>query len=210
MTRICRLVEDGASRERKALDMGCGPGQYSKLLEKEGYEVDLADASLQMLRRARERLGKKGPDESELKLKLRHIENLQSDYPEREEFDVIFACAMMIHVPRHKAAEVYNQFHRLLRPGGALFVNFKIGDHTLIGIGGRYHGYYRDYRVPWRMLEDAGFLVREISMTFNRKAMYRDAKCIHWANFFCSRSEIGSQSGQGGGVKLNGGSEDGV
>ena len=186
-----------------------GPGQYAELLEKNGYEVDLADASLQMLRRARERLCNKGLNETELKLKLRRIENLRNDYPEPERFDIIFACAMMIHVPRHKATEVYSQFHRLLRPGGALFVNFKIGDHTLIGIGERYHEYYRDYRVPWRMLEDAGFSVREISMTFNRKTMYRDAKCIHWANFFCSRGQIGSQ-GVWGGANLNGGSEDGV
>lgn len=202
VTGICRLVENGASRGRKALDMGCGPGQYAELLKNKGYKVELADASIQMLKRAHVRLGEKVPSDGELKLRLRRIENLDNDYPDKdypdsEKFDIIFACAMMIHVPRHKAAKVYSEFHRLIRPGGALFVNFKIGDHTLIGIGERYHEYYRDYRVPWRMLEDAGFLVRQISMTFNRKAMYGDAKCIHWANFFCSRAESGSQGRHG-------------
>jgi len=93
----------------------------------------------------------------------------------------------MVHVPRTMAPKIYRTFHRLLRPGGALFVNFKIGDHTLIGIGERYFEYYRDYRVPWKMLEEAGFLVREISTRFNNETMYRDPKLIHWANFFCTR-----------------------
>jgi 2-polyprenyl-3-methyl-5-hydroxy-6-metoxy-1,4-benzoquinol methylase len=129
VTGICRLVKDQGSTKRKALDIGCGPGQYAELLKNMGYEVELADASIQMLSRAHERLHKRAASEGELK--LRHIENLINDYPDPESFDIIFACAMMIHVPRRKPTEVYRQFYRLIRQGGALFVNFKIGDHTL-------------------------------------------------------------------------------
>ena len=191
---ICRRVKDEESRKLKVLDIGCGPGQYARLFNrrKQQHKIELVDASIQMLRRAHQNIYETVPSDGELKPK--RIENLRNDYPQGEMFDIVFVCAMMIHVPRHKAPEVYREFYRLIRPGGALFVNFKIGDHTLIGIGNRYHEYYRDYRIPWRMLEEAGFLVDEISMTFNRETMYRDTRRIHWANFFCNRAESGSQS----------------
>jgi SAM-dependent methyltransferase len=179
---ICRLVKPGADRQLRALDIGCGPGQYAQLLVKEGYEVELADASIEMLKIAHRRLNKGGLAAGDTK-RIEHLNN----YYCLEQFDLIFACAMMVHVPRAIAPTIYRTFHRLLRPGGALFVNFKIGDHSLIGIGDRYFEYYRDYIIPWNMLEEGGFVVREISTRFNHETMYRDPKLIHWANFFCTR-----------------------
>jgi len=184
VSEICRLersTRDG-QRHGKALDVGCGPGQYASLLAKQDYDVDLADASLQMLKMAHGRLSKPQPDAGD----LRRIERLEHDY-KGVEFDLIFAAAMMVHIARKDAPKIYRSFHKLLRPGGALFVNFKIGDHTLIGIGERYYEYYRDYRIPFTALEDAGFVVHEFWTRFNHKTMYSDPMRIHWANFFCTR-----------------------
>jgi ubiquinone/menaquinone biosynthesis C-methylase UbiE len=113
-------------------------------------------------------------------------------------FDLLFACAIMVHVPHSEAPEVLRCFYRILRPGGALFVNFKVGDHTLLGLGkepgrdDRYFEYYRHHSLPWTLLEESGFSIDELALRWNHKNMYHDPKKIHWANFYCTKRSADS------------------
>ena len=161
--------------ERKALDVGCGPGQYAKLLKDKGFEVELLDASIKMLEEASQLLSVNVPSP-------KNIYDLDRDFPIDQEFDLIFACAMMIHVPKDRTQRIYQNFYRLLKPGGLLFVNFKIGDHSLICDGGRFFEYYSNHNGPLSMIEAVGFEREDIILRWNKQNRYGDPMNIYWAN----------------------------
>jgi len=90
------------------------------------------------------------------------------DYDD-EYFDLVFASAIMIHVPEDRRDHVYSHFRRLLKRDGVLFVSYKIGDHTLISEDGRYFAYYRDQQAAQNELEAHGFRVERLLISFNNK-----------------------------------------
>jgi SAM-dependent methyltransferase len=182
VTNLVDLLGSRKHGRKRALDVGCGPGQYAKLLKQHGFRVELLDASTQMLRLAAKKLRlKKRPKPFNWYSLIKNTgENI---------YDVIFASAMMVHVPREKAPDLYSAFYRLLREGGILFVNFKVGDHTLISLEGRFYVYYRDESLIQKQLEDAGFTVIDSLTSTNRQNLYGRPKTIRWVNFYCRKPE---------------------
>lgn len=182
--RLEHILDDWTSDEsRIALDVGCGPGQYAELLVKMGFEVKLLDASKRMLELACARLGI--PKDS---FSATNILDTFWGYPDSY-FDLVFACAIMIHVPKEQAKKIYQTFYRLLKPRGVLFVSFKIGDHTLISEDGRFFEYYRHESLLWKELESVGFRVEGVIKTTNYRDMYDSPRQITWANFYCKKEE---------------------
>lgn len=51
------------------------------------------------------------------------------------EFDGIWACASLLHVPRSEMADVFGRFVRALEPGGIWYLSFKLGDSERIKDG---------------------------------------------------------------------------
>lgn len=165
--------------ERIALDVGCGAGQYAELLAQMGFKVELLDASTKMLELACARMGLAPNVFTPV-----NIFDASWGYSDGS-FDLIFASAIMIHVPQDKRRHVYSTFRRLLKRDGLLFVSYKIGDHTLISEDGRFFAYYRDQAVAQQELEDHGFRIEGITININNKDMYLVPKLIQWANFYC-------------------------
>jgi hypothetical protein len=50
----------------------------------------------------------------------------------RSEFDGIWACASLLHVPRMELTEILGRFVRALRPDGALYASFRHGTRERI------------------------------------------------------------------------------
>lgn len=181
-TRLEDMFKPRPLRGLKAIDVGCGPGQYAVLLKKQGFSVELYDESTKMLEHAARSLGMPSAP------KPRDYFHL-GDECGPASFDLVFASAMMVHVPRQFAPQIYAQFFRMLKPGGILFVNFKIGDHSLISTGGRYYQYYRDREAPWSMLRAAGFAIVEIIERWNHQTSCGLPREIRWVNFFCQKPD---------------------
>lgn len=102
---------------RRALDVGCGAGNYSLKLRERAPETQftLVDLSAPMLARAQQRLGASAAD-----LKQGDIREL--DFPAGH-FDVILAAAVLHHLRTPQEwRDVFGRFHRWLRPGGSLWV----------------------------------------------------------------------------------------
>lgn len=176
VTTLKRFFPREPARQMHALDLACGPGQYAELLQQVGFTVDLYDASAKMLAIAAGRLGVPVP-------RPRNYYSLAQECPDQH-YDLIFACAMMVHVPKADAPAIYKQFYRILKPGGVAFVSYKIGDHSLIATDGRFFEYYPVSAVPVGKLEEAGFEVRETIERWNRTTSNSFPKNIRWANVF--------------------------
>jgi tRNA (cmo5U34)-methyltransferase len=103
------------------LDIGCGAGNNTiKIVrEKPGLNCDLADLSLPLLERARERLA----DEQAGTVRIFQGDFRTLELPENH-YDLIVAAAVLHHLRDGTDWEqAFAKLHRLLKPGGALFVS---------------------------------------------------------------------------------------
>lgn len=120
-SRFLRLLPPGG----RILDLGCGSGRDSRAFLDLGYAVDAADGSPEMCRLARELTGQP----------VRQM--LFGELDAREEYDGIWACASILHLPRQQLPDVLGRIARALKPGGVLYTSFKHGGFEGIR-GGRY------------------------------------------------------------------------
>lgn len=100
----------------RLLDAGCGSGRDAKAFLEMGYQVEAFDASSAMVELAREYTG--------LPVQLMTF----ADVDWKEEFDGIWCCASLLHVPAVELLEVMQRLEGALKPGGVWYVSFKYGD----------------------------------------------------------------------------------
>lgn len=104
------------------LDAGCGSGRDAKAFKDLGYQVSAFDASEELARRAEEHVGIT-------------VEVLSfTDFVASQSFDGVWACASLLHLRKAELPDALARLWRSLRPGGVLYVSFKLGD------GERTHG----------------------------------------------------------------------
>ena len=99
----------------RILDAGCGSGRDAAEFARRGYEVVAFDGSAEMARLASERTG----------LTVLHLTFDQIDW--REEFDGVWACASLLHLPSPQLQTALNRMIGGLRRGGVLYVSLKEG-----------------------------------------------------------------------------------
>ncbi|HEX8177629.1 MAG TPA: class I SAM-dependent methyltransferase [Pyrinomonadaceae bacterium] len=97
---------------RRALEVGCGTGDFSRRLAGRAEHLTALDLSPEMIRMARER-------SSEFKnIEFDVADAVERDFPD-EEFDCVATIATMHHLPMK---HMLSKFRRALRPGGVLLV----------------------------------------------------------------------------------------
>lgn len=106
------LLQPGAS----ILEAGCGSGRDARAFIEEGYKVTAFDASAKLARQASALAG--------IEVKLMRFEEI----PFNAEFDGIWACASLLHVPMADFQAVLAALTRALKPGGILYTSFKYGE----------------------------------------------------------------------------------
>jgi SAM-dependent methyltransferase len=97
------------------LDAGCGSGRDSLCFLRRGYRVTAFDASPAMARIATEITGQPTA-----------VLRFQ-DMSYEDEFDGIWACASLLHVPGRDMDDVFSRFTHALRGEGVWYVSFKRG-----------------------------------------------------------------------------------
>ncbi len=101
----------------KILDVGCGIGRDSKFFKEHGYNVTAFDGSEEMVRMASEHVGGE----------VLHLFYKDIDF--EKEFDGIWACASLIHVPYNEFESILVKLHSSLKDTGVFYASFKYGDH---------------------------------------------------------------------------------
>ncbi len=97
------------------LDAGCGSGRDTLAFLQAGYRVTAFDASPTLAALAERHTGQP----------IQVL--LFQDLAWRREFDGIWACASLLHVPAADLPEALGRLALALRPGGILYASFKYG-----------------------------------------------------------------------------------
>lgn len=135
------------------VDVGCGPGYVTRYLHDQGLDAFGIDLSPGMVAVARR-------DHPDLRFEVGTMTDL--DLADGSVTGVL-AFWSVIHVPDDAVPGVFDEFRRVLRPGGPLLVGFHVGDdtrRTTEGYGGASIGVDSHRRRPARVAEwlrTAGF-----------------------------------------------------
>lgn len=113
----------------KILDLGCGSGRDSKIFLQNGFDVTAIDGSAEMCKVAEKFTG----------LTVRNLTFDKLDY--NNEFDGVWACATLLHIPSNEIENVIEKIITALKAGGYFYCSFKAGTYE----GDRNGRYFTDY-----------------------------------------------------------------
>jgi len=99
------------------MDLGCGPGRDSKYFLEKGYRILSVDGSEEFCKLASQLTGQD--------VLCQTFENI--DFT--EEFDGIWACASILHVPKSGLPKVIANISRALKKSGYFYASFKYGEY---------------------------------------------------------------------------------
>ena len=117
----------------KILDAGCGSARDTKFFLEKGFDVVAFDNSPNMVRHAAEYTGQE--------VLLMSFEDIEF----KDNFDGIWACASVLHVPENNISTVLSKFTDALKDNGILYTSFKYGDREQIR-NGRFFADYTEER----------------------------------------------------------------
>lgn len=126
MSPIYGRFLDGLTPDAHILDAGCGSGRDARAFADRGFTVKAFDASEELARLASEHCG--------FTVEVRHFD----DVYEIDQYDAIWCCASLLHVPRAEMLVVLSKLWRALKAGGRIYVSFKCGNGERLHEGRRF------------------------------------------------------------------------
>jgi SAM-dependent methyltransferase len=103
----------------KILDAGCGVGRDAKYFRDAGYSVVAFDGCEAMVQMSTQVLG-----QPTLRLLFQEM-----DF--KEEFDGVWSCAALLHVPYEDTLDVFKKIHGSLKPRGIFYACYKQGQEKM-------------------------------------------------------------------------------
>ena len=107
-------------KNKTILDLGCGSGRDSKYFLSCGHTVTSVDGSKELIKLASRHIGKE----------VLLLDFNELDY--KNEFDGIWACASLLHIPKKEISHIFKLLAKALKPEGYLFTSFKHGSDEII------------------------------------------------------------------------------
>ncbi|ASQ75473.1 type 11 methyltransferase [Enterobacter hormaechei] len=116
MTPLYEAFTQHLPHSARVLDAGCGSGRDAKAFNEMGYQVDAFDASSAMVELAKQHTG--------LPVQLMTFSEIDG----KAQYDGIWCCASLLHVPSSGLPAVMQRLADALKPGGVWYVSFKYGN----------------------------------------------------------------------------------
>lgn len=140
----------------KILDIGSGPGNFTKYISEKGFTVEGVDISPEMLDIAH----KKAPGIPFNIMDMRELE-----FPDNR-FDGVISAYSLIHIESAEIAETLSEFCRVLKPGGIILLIVQEGAADQIVDEPLYPGekvfmnFFQEEQLS-QSIESAGFKILE-------------------------------------------------
>jgi len=128
------------------LDLGCGPGNSSAIMQAAGYQITATDASAEMVKMAQE------------KFDVPAVQAVFDDLDEVDVFDGVWANFCLLHAPKAEFPRHLQAINTALRPGGILHLGLKLGSGEKRDGIGRLYSYFEEGELL-KHLKDIGFFV---------------------------------------------------
>ena len=98
------------------LDFGCGSGRDTKCFLSQGFQVEATDGSEELCKLATEYTG----------ILVKHM--LFQELDVVEQYDGVWACSSILHLPLEELIPVLKKIARALKPQGIIYTSFKYGN----------------------------------------------------------------------------------
>ena len=136
---------------KRIMDLGFGSGRDSLYFKTKGYIVTSIDPTKEFCVKAKE-LGLND---------IRCITAQEIDY--NNEFDGIWACASLLHVPTKELNDVFNRCYKSLKKNGIMYCSFKYGNFE----GIRRERFFVDLNEELlkEYIKNTGFIIKEFLIT---------------------------------------------
>jgi SAM-dependent methyltransferase len=170
LEKFMDLVQQG-----KILDAGCGPGEYTEFFAENGFKAVGIDSAPGMIEKVRE--NEKGEYRQE------DVRDLGFS---KKEFDGIWCNTVMQFLRPEEMTDALEEFYRVLKPEGILYITFKLREGREENIHVReadgLERYLLEKEKTMEMLEKKDFEVLE----FNTSREVQDTPV---ANIFCRKKK---------------------
>ncbi|MCQ2551286.1 MAG: methyltransferase domain-containing protein [Clostridia bacterium] len=151
MSKLCDKFLNKLKPEARILDLGCGSGRDSQYFLSRGFDVYPVDGSKALCKIASQNIG----------IEVKELLFDELDF--HEEFDGVWACASLLHVPKPELPAILTKVHQTLKDDGIFFVCFKYGDGEEVREGKHYTDMTEE--VLQKVLQEHGFEILDLFIT---------------------------------------------
>lgn len=109
---ISDLIPDDG-KGKTALDIGCGPGWFTRILSQKGWKTDAVDLDEKNIRQAQKFASKVFQGDA-----VEILKNL----PDKS-YDFTLALEIIEHIDKERGRDLLRNIHRVLKTGGALLIS---------------------------------------------------------------------------------------
>ncbi len=127
--QIYMVFEEHLKSGDKILDVGFGSGRDSHYFNDQKYEVVSIDFAKEVVDRGKILLNNE----------VLHVDVMNIKY--ENEFDGIWASAILLHFHSEEILEIISKFNKALKSGGVLYISFKYGTEEKL----RHGRYFNDF-----------------------------------------------------------------
>ncbi len=169
MSEQYRFFEKHLRGKGKILDIGFGSGRDSLYFKSKGYDVYSIDPESTFV-------------ESAKKMGLQNVFQMKAEEINFEnEFDGIWACASLLHIPSKDLNSVFKKCAKALKPKGIFYASFKYGSFE----GVRNDRFYTDLNenAAKTLLNGTGLFIIDLCITKD----VRDDHDEEWLNLILEK-----------------------
>ncbi len=173
-SEIQQVFMNYLSPEASILDFGCGSGRDTKYFLDHGYHVTATDGSEEICKIATDYTG----------IPVKHM--LFEELDDRNQYDGIWACASILHVPKKDLRDIFHKMYQALKKNGLLYTSFKYG--TFEGErNGRYFTDFTEEKFTDFIGEISEFRIEKMWITGDVREGRGDER---WLNILLRRMDI--------------------